>query len=113
MNQWLDGTRSLALRVASDAGSGLRSGWQGAAKAASRIVDTDALRNGSRQVARTVQRNPGKTATTLVAFVGAGLALWALRRKYAASEHVPEEIKPVRMGNAKVRRARVARKATP
>jgi hypothetical protein len=84
MNNLITNTASNALSLAGGAASRVRLGvarWvPGAVKAIAAGANLVVLRDGSRKVARAVKRNPATTAAALTVAVGAGVALWMLRR---------------------------------
>ncbi|HEY2344836.1 MAG TPA: hypothetical protein VGH80_03010 [Xanthomonadaceae bacterium] len=105
MSQLLNGTRSTALQLAGHAASNVRNGIGKAARVIG-SVDLPALQNGSRQVLKAARRNPATTIAAVTAAMGAGIALWLLRRRgqeATAGHRRPVEIEPVRM-QAKSRR---------
>jgi len=84
MNNLITNTASNALSLAGGAASRVRQGvarWvPGAVKAIAAGANLMVLRDGSRKVAKAVKRNPATTAAALTVAVGAGVALWMLRR---------------------------------
>jgi len=84
MNNLISNTASSALSLAGDAASRVRKGVARWVPSAVRAIGAGAnlvvLRDGSRKAVRAVKRNPVTTAAVVTVAVGAGVALWLLRR---------------------------------
>ncbi len=105
MDNALTRTASAALDRAARVGGTLRHGAGHWLPDALRVVSAGAqlavLRDGSRKAAKAVRRNPVAAAVTVAVAVGAGVALWLLRRR-SKRRGLDEgmraiEVKPVRV----------------
>ena len=118
MTNLISNTASTALSLAGNAAShvkdGVRNGVARWVPSAVRAIGAGAnlvvLRDGSRKIAKAVKRNPATTAAALTVAVGAGVALWVLRRnrqRRGLDEQMRTiEVEPVRVGRkAVVKRA--------
>jgi hypothetical protein len=114
-------TASSAMTLASDTASRLKEGmgrWvPGAMKAIGTGTNLIVLHSGSKKIAGAMRRNPLITAAAATATVGAGVALWILKRnrqraldQSEAALNAPLEVKPVRVGRKPAQRT--ARKAS-
>lgn len=108
MNNLITDTTSNALSLAGDAASRVRNGVARWVPAAVKTVAAGAnlvvLRDGSRKIAKAVRRNPVATAAAMTVAVGAGVALWLLRRNRQ------QRARDERMRPLKVEAVRVERK---
>jgi C4-dicarboxylate-specific signal transduction histidine kinase len=105
MDNILTRTASSALERASSVGSSIKQGVGHWVPDALRMVSTGAqlavLRDGSRKAVKAVRRYPVAAAVTVAVAVGAGVALWVLRRR-SKRRGLDEdmraiEVKPVRV----------------
>ncbi len=115
MSNVLNGSRpQQALALASDAAQTLRSGIGHAVTAIGTGLSLASLGQTGREVVKAARRNPATTAAAVTAAVGAGFALWALRRSQrpAADGKGPVEVEPIRVEKAPSRRNAAARKTT-
>ena len=125
MDNALTRTAASALDRASSIGSTLKHGVGHWVPDALRMVSAGAqlavLRDGSRKAVKAVRRYPVAAAVTVAVAVGAGVALWILRRK-SKRRGLDEgmraiEVKPVRVSRrngaaARTAANRAARKTT-
>jgi hypothetical protein len=107
MNNLITDTTSNALSLASHAASRMRNGvtrWvPGAVKAVAAGANLVVLRDGSRKIAKVVRRNPVATAATMTVAVGAGVALWLLRRN-RQQRGLDEKMRPLEVEAVRVER---------
>jgi len=115
MNNILDASRSTAMNLANDAAHSVRDGIGRALGAIATGVSLVGLRDTGRDVVRAARRHPATTAVAMTAAVGAGVALWALRRSRQRSQAKdgPVEVEPIRVERKPTRRAarKTARKS--
>ena len=120
MDNILTRTAATALDRASSVGSTLKHGVGHWVPDALRMVTAGAqlavLRDGSRKAVKAVRRYPVAAAVTVAVAVGAGVALWILRRR-SKRRGLDEgmraiEVKPVRVSRRNGAAARTAKRAT-
>lgn len=118
MDNILTRTASTALDRASSVGSALKHGVGHWVPDALRMVSAGAqlavLRDGSRKAVKAVRRYPVAAAVTVAVAVGAGVALWVLRRR-GKRRGLDEgmraiEVKPVRVSRKNGAATRIATK---
>jgi hypothetical protein len=116
MNNLITDTTSNALSLAGDAAARMRSGVARWVPAAVKTVAAGAnlvvLRDGSRKVANAVRRNPVATAATMTVAVGAGVALWLLRRN-KQRRGLDEKMRPIEVEAVRVERKPAHKRAAP
>jgi len=116
MNNLITDTTSTALSLAGDAASRMRNGVARWVPAAVKTVAAGAnlvvLRDGSRKIAKVVRRNPVATATTMTVAVGAGVALWLLRRNRQQRAR-DEKMRPLEVEAVRVERKPARKRAAP
>lgn len=116
MNNLITETTSNALSLAGDAASRMRNGvtrWvPAAAKTVAAGVNLVVLRDGSRKIAKAVRRNPVATAATMTVAVGAGVALWLLRRN-RQQRGLDEKMRPLEVEAVRVERKPARKRAAP
>jgi hypothetical protein len=118
MNNLITDTTSNALSLAGDAASRMRNGVARWVPAAVKTVAAGAnlvvLRDGSRKVAKALKRNPATTAAAMTVAIGAGLALWLLRRnrkRHGLDEKMRSiEVEAVRVDHKPARKRAAPRK---
>ncbi|HEV2607746.1 MAG TPA: hypothetical protein VGT79_07170 [Xanthomonadaceae bacterium] len=116
MNNLITDTTSNALSLAGDAASRMRNGVARWVPAAVKTVAAGAnlvvLRDGSRKIAKAVRRNPVTTAATMTVAVGAGVALWLLRRN-RQQRGLDEKMRPLEVEAVRVERKPAHKRAAP
>ena len=107
MNNILSASRSTAMNLANDAAHSMRDGLGKALGAITTGVSLVGLRDTGRDVVKAARRHPATTTAAMAAAVGAGIALWALRRSRsaAAKDGQPVEVEPIRVERKPARRA--------
>jgi hypothetical protein len=118
MTNLISNTASTALSLASSAAShvkdGVRNGVARWVPSAVRAIGAGAnlvvLRDGSRRIAKAVKRNPATTAAALTVAVGAGVALWVLRRNHQR-RGLDEQMRTIEVEPVRVGRKAVAKRA--
>ena len=108
MNNVLKGPTTTALNLASEAAQGMRNGVGNALQAIGTGISLVGLRDTSRAVVKAARRNPATAAVAVTAAVGAGVALWALRKARSKAAHNgagPIEVEPIRVERKPARRA--------
>jgi hypothetical protein len=123
MNKFINGAASGALTLAGDAASRAKHGMSrwiaGAASAIGTGANLVVLRDGGKRVAGAVRRNPVTTAAAVTVAVGAGVALWVLRRnkqRRSLDEVMAGQAEPIEVESTRVARKparRPARRTTP
>ena len=116
MNNLITDTTSNALSLAGDAASRMRNGVARWVPAAVKTVAAGAnlvvLRDGSRKIAKVLKRNPATTAATMTVAVGAGVALWLLRRN-RQRRALDEKMRPLEVEAVRVERKAARKRAAP
>jgi len=116
MNNLITDTTSNALSLAGDAASRMRKGvvrWVPAAvKTVAAGANLVVLRDGGRKIAKVVRRNPITTAATMAVAVGAGVALWLLRRN-KQRRGLDEKMRPIEVEAVRVERKPARKRAAP
>ena len=116
MNNLITDTTSTALSLAGDAASRMRNGVVRWVPAAMKTVAAGAnlvvLRDGGRKIAKVVRRNPVTTAATMTVAVGAGVALWLLRRN-RQRRGLDEKMRPIEVEAVRIEKKPARKRAAP